>query len=223
MPLPQRPANFDRIARLYRWLEYLSFGPILQACRTEFLGELKTRRRALVLGDGDGRFLARLLRENPELHAHPVDSSAAMLRLLSRRAARIGATARLTVTQADVASFSPPGGGYDVVITHFFLDCLSDAEIDALLTRIRPKLAPDALWVVSEFATPGTGSSLIVRGLYFGFRLLTGLRVTRLPGHSALLSRHGFVLLHRRKRVGGLLLSELWQRQATGEPAQPSH
>ncbi len=42
-------------------------------------------RRALVLGDGDGRFLRRLLDASPELHADYVDRSQKMLEITQRR------------------------------------------------------------------------------------------------------------------------------------------
>jgi ubiquinone/menaquinone biosynthesis C-methylase UbiE len=216
-----RAANFDRIARLYRWLEYASFGPVLQSCRTEFLQELTRSRKALVFGDGDGRFLSRLLAANPGLHARAVDSSAAMLRLLEKRAAHAGASARLTATRADAVRFTPCDSGYDLVATHFFLDCLTNAEVSALLHRVRPALAPGALWVVSEFATPGPSSALLVRGLYFAFRWLTGLRVTHLPDHATIMLQQGFTLVARKQRLRGLLVAELWQ--ATGDQVQSSH
>ena len=86
---PHRPTpNFNRIARPYRWLEYLTLGPALTRCRTHFLPQLAACRTALVLGDGDGRFLAGLLAANPDLRADAVDTSATMLQLLTRRAQR---------------------------------------------------------------------------------------------------------------------------------------
>ena len=40
--------NFDRVARIYRWAEYLTLGPLLQRTRAYFLPQLADRRRALV-------------------------------------------------------------------------------------------------------------------------------------------------------------------------------
>ena len=77
--------NFDRVARVYRWAEYLSLGPLLQRTRTHFLPQLATSKRAFVLGDGDGRFLCKLLAQNKDLYATTVDSSAQMLALLRAR------------------------------------------------------------------------------------------------------------------------------------------
>lgn len=215
-------------------MEYLSFGPLLERCRFSFIPELVSANRALILGDGDGRFAARLLRAAPHLHAHAVDSSLAMLRRLRARAARLGAEARLTTTCADIRIFTPvarhPEARCDLVATHFFLDCLTPQEADALAHRLRPHLAPGALWVVSEFEVSAAGpvraalSRLTIAGLYAAFRLLTGLRVRQIPPWRNSLTRAGFVCRSSRSWLGGLLVSELWQmQQATAPHPARSH
>ena len=84
-PVPHQPPgmpaapNFNHLARIYRWLEYLTFGPFLWRCRVHFLPQLSDCRSALVLGDGDGRFTARLLRENPHLRVMAIDGSPGMI------------------------------------------------------------------------------------------------------------------------------------------------
>lgn len=208
------PANFNRLSGVYRWMEWSTFGPWLGQCRRAFLPAMKTAQRALVLGDGDGRFTTALLWANPEVQVDAVDASPAMLRALERRAGRNGTRVRTLV--ADARRWTPELRAYDLVVTHFFLDCLTTEEVSALATRIRPSLSTDATWVVSEFAIPGgIGGRLIARPLvgflYFAFRILTGLRVHRLPDHAAGLSGSGCVLLERRTRLGGLLAAEMWR------------
>ncbi|HKO17827.1 MAG TPA: methyltransferase, partial [Acidobacteriaceae bacterium] len=135
--------SFDVIAKPYRWLEYLTFGRALSRCRSYFLPALAGSRRALILGDGDGRFTARLLAANPHLEADAVDFSPTMLALVTRRAhsAHPTASGRLSTHIADARHFSP-GGPYDLVIAHFFLDCLTQPDLDALASRLRPHLTP---------------------------------------------------------------------------------
>jgi hypothetical protein len=72
------PPNFDRIARPYRWLEYLTLGRSLERAREVFLPLLKDRRQALILGDGDGRFTARLLAQtlSPSVWGKPSNPAA---------------------------------------------------------------------------------------------------------------------------------------------------
>lgn len=220
--IADRLPHFDRLARPYRWMEYLSFGPLLERCRFHHLASLAPPRSApksaLVFGDGDGRFLARLLAANPALHADAVDLSPAMLRLLSNRARRIGVDDRLTVTCSDARSYQPPTDRYDLVVTHFFLDCLTQDEAASLIARLRPHLSPGARWLVSEFQIP-TGSRLraacartLIAFLYASFRLLTGLTVRQIPPWRTLLTQAGFVPESTHTELGGLLVSELWRQ-----------
>ena len=210
------PVNFDRIARPYRWLEYLTFGPMLERCRFYRIHQLTPARRALVIGDGDGRFLARLLTANPQLYADVIDSSPAMLRLLESRVTAIGACDRVVLHHGDALAFEP-AATYDLVITHFFLDCLSTREVQTFATRIRPRLAPNALWIVSEFAIPSGLAALptrfIVAALYAAFRVITGLRTRVLPDYASALAREGFTLSDRRHFLAGLIVSDLWEME----------
>lgn len=212
--------NFDLIARPYRWLEYLTLGKTLERCRFHYLPQLLGRRRALVLGDGDGRFTARLLAQNPAMKADAIDISPAMLALLRGRCAATipDALSRLETHQTDALSFhfeSAAGESYDLVVTHFFLDCLSQSSVEALVEHIASTLAPDALWLISDFRIPSgpmrIPARVYVRSLYFAFRILTGLRITRLPDHAAPLLRAGFTCKAERRLLAGLLSTELWQ------------
>lgn len=210
--------NFNFIARPYRWLEYLTLGRRLERCRLHFLPHLLDQKKALVLGDGDGRFLAELMAAAPELHADAIDTSSAMLRLLRQRckSRTLNAAARLETHHIDALAFRPIGP-YDLVVTHFFLDCLTESSLDALIVRIRRSLAPGALWVVSDFRIPSGPMRLpaliFVRGLYLAFRILTGLRTNRLPNHVEALSRAGLVRTAHHHSLAGLLTTELWQLQ----------
>jgi SAM-dependent methyltransferase len=209
------PPDFNRLASLYRWLEYLSFGPFLWRCRIHFLPQLAHCRHALVLGDGDGRFTARLLHANPQIRITAVDASPKMIASLQNAAAPH--RNRLTTEVADLRTWTPRGTEpYDLIVTHFFLDCLSTAEIAALTRRLTPFLAPDALWLISEFAIPEScfGRAIaapLVFLLYRSFRLLTDLHQQALPEHHRALSASGWAIRSGYPHLKGLLVSELWE------------
>ena len=217
LPPLEQPAtcqtpNFDRLASIYRWMEWLTFGPFLHRCRCAFLPSLATGRHALVLGDGDGRFTSRLLRSNPTITVDAVDGSQAMLHQLTSRSP---SSALIRTHRADARIFTPPRRNYDLIATHFFLDCLTQSEVESLAARLRRHASPNAIWVVSEFAVPPNlyGRTLarpLIRALYLAFALLTKLHVRKLPDHHAALTGSGWCLLEQRKIIGGLLVSEQW-------------
>ena len=207
-------ADFNRLARIYRWLEWCSFGPILWHCRCAFLAEMKSRRTALVIGDGDGRFTARLLAENPHITVEAVDLSESMLCQLLQRAGRNDGRVHAKLADARQLNLAPRN--FDLVATHFFLDCLSTREVESLAMRLGKTMSPDAVWVISEFAVPANWygqviAKPLVTALYVAFGFLTGLTVRRLPEHREALQRAGLLLTKQRTWLGGLLVSELWQ------------
>lgn len=227
------PPNFNLVARPYRLVEYLTFGPALERARLLFLPQLVAHHRALILGDGDGRFCAALLAASPRLHADAVDLSPAMLRLLTHRvhAAHPTGAARLRTCAADALDLDLPldlllDRPYDLIATHFFLDCFSQADLDRLCARLGPHLAPGTAWVLSDFRVPPAGplrlpARILVRALYFAFRILTGLRTTRLADHAAALSRIGLQRIAIHHSLGGILTSELWQLSPPHSSSQP--
>jgi SAM-dependent methyltransferase len=212
MTQPAQP-DFDRVARIYRWAEYAALGPLLERTREHFLPQLADRNSALVLGDGDGRFLAQLLHQNPHLQALAVDTSAAMLVLLRERCAF--AADRLQTRQHSALDASPEADT-DLIVTHFFLDCLTQPDVNALIARFASTVRPGTLWLLSDFAMPAKPllrpmAALYIRSLYLAFRLLTGLRVTTLPDPQTALAAAGFERIARHERLGGLLYTELWR------------
>ena len=215
---PPRP-NFDRLAPAYRALERLTFGGLLHWCRTAHLGRLRGCRRALVLGDGDGRFLADLVRANSRIEVDSLDISPAMLELARRRVAGIpGAAGRVRFTLADARSDPLPGDGYDLVVTNFFLDCFRPDDLAAIVRRASVACAPGAAWVDGDFREPPSGwergaAKLLLAGMYGFFRIATRLPAGRLTDPAPLLAAEGFALAEEASRLRGFLSARLWIRE----------
>ena len=136
-----------------------------------------------------------------------------MLRALEERSKNHAA--RLRTECIDAREWNAGARHYDLVVTHFFLDCLTTDEVLALARQVRAVASTDALWVVSEFVIPrGPFGRLVarplIRLLYTAFRQMTGLRVDQLPNYHQALSACGFQLQARKLRLAGLLTSEIW-------------
>jgi ubiquinone/menaquinone biosynthesis C-methylase UbiE len=217
-----RPARFGRLALAYRWMEYFSFGSYLQQCRMFRIEEMTACRRALVYGDGDGRFLAELVGSARGMQIVAVDASSEMLRQATKRLPS-DVPARLVRADAltcEVSAF--PEAPFDLVVSHFFLDCFDEEELSALLACVNAAAGEGAVWVVSDFAIPQQPVArqwgrLVVGGLYLAFGLLTGLRTRRLPDHGRVMRKSGWRLEDRRTLLLGLLVSERWRRLLSHE------
>jgi ubiquinone/menaquinone biosynthesis C-methylase UbiE len=178
-----------------------------------------------VYGDGDGRFLAELMRRAPEIQATAVDASSQML---LRLAQRLPHGARVRRVHADALACEPAGfpeAPFDLIVSHFFLDCFDEAEIASLLARVNAAANKNALWVVSDFSIPQRKPArflgmLVVRGLYLAFGLVTGLKTRHLPNHASAMREAGWMLEDRREMLLGLLVSESWRLSPIGVSPQ---
>lgn len=209
--------NADPLAPIYRWIEYAAFGRLLETCRFVFLPKLHQARRVLILGEGDGRFLARFLQSNPTATIDVVEQSPMMVAI---------ARSRLSTAALHRVAFHQqlPAETYDLIVTHFFLDCLSPAEASALIQNIGA--SPDATWIVSEFHIPAKGwprfhAQCWIALMYAFFRWTTGLQARAIPPYETILAAQGFRCLETKLWRWGLVKAEHYRKQLTS-PSQPS-
>jgi ubiquinone/menaquinone biosynthesis C-methylase UbiE len=206
--------NANRLARWYRWIEYAAFGRALERRRFAFLHRLAGARRLLVLGEGDGRTLGRLLIEAPKAQIDVIELSIEMIGL-SRR--RVGNQDRVCFLNQDALSANWPGEFYDGVITCFFLDCFTESQARELIHRLVHAMTPGAKLLVSDFAIPPHGwrrwhANLWLWTMYSFFRITTGLQTRRLPPYESLLSEAGMQKTELEQERGGMIVSEVWEK-----------
>ena len=205
--------NFDGLARSYRALEFLAFGRDLERARFCLLGRLAGCRDILVLGEGDGRCLARLVRAAPLARIRCVDASGAMLARAAARLTDPADRARVTFEQGDALALDLPAGRHDAVVTLFFLDCLLPDQVERLVARVQGALRPGASWLWADFAVPAGWrrgpARAALRLLYFFFRWQTGLPARELPPAEAMLGRAGFRREDAREFRGGFIRAAL--------------
>jgi ubiquinone/menaquinone biosynthesis C-methylase UbiE len=215
--------NFDLVAPFYRFLEWAVFGRALERRRAALLAEVRDAQRILVIGEGDGRFLERLVAQSGATDIHVVEMSAAMLRLERER---LGAAAgRVRFFHRDVVREGLPDRGYDLLVTHFVLDLYREQEIRRLVDSARA-LAPGCRWLVSEFRIPSGArparwaAGAALWAMYRFFYATAGLRVLSLPDYPAVFRRAGLCLQCSRTAWHGFLASELWQFRGQGTPTR---
>jgi len=206
--------NFDRLARCYRALEYLAFGRDLERARLSLLPHLKDCRRILVLGEGDGRCLKKLIAIAPDAQIDCLDISDAML---ARAEARLCSTPHhVTFQLADILTTELPAQRYDAVITCFFLDCFTHEQASGIITKISQSLLPNALWLWADFALPDHGLARIrakiwITTLYAFFRWQTKLAARDLPESELLMQKQGYQKVAESTYQWGLLRNGVYR------------
>jgi len=186
-----RVRGWDTWARLYPGLEYAALGRTLQHARAatvspRALARLPSGGSWLLLGDGDGRGLAKVRDAGQAGDVVCLDVSPQMLARAQARMAR----ARTGAGQKELEGRLPPGAPhgrrpnvtahaqppvtwcqadllegwpaalrerrFDVVVTQFFLDCFTDPQIEAWWPEVARRLRPGGVWLVTDFTPAGS-------------------------------------------------------------------
>jgi ubiquinone/menaquinone biosynthesis C-methylase UbiE len=208
--------SFDAVAPWYRTLETIAFGGALQQARVACLPEIGSPRHALILGEGNGRFLSELLRTQPGVRVDCVDASERMLKLARQRLDN--ETDRVRFLHRDIRAWAPPANHYDLIVTHFFLDCFPGDQVEEIVQKLSRAATSNATWLLADFSIPSDSfarfrARIWLAAMYRFFRFTAGIPARELIDPSRFLRRAGVVLEAQHLLRGGMLESELWKRE----------
>ncbi|MEP6698566.1 MAG: class I SAM-dependent methyltransferase [Verrucomicrobiota bacterium] len=211
--------SFDGIARWYRSLEWMAFRDELQHCRVACLGQIVTPRRALIVGEGDGRFLHQFLSKYPATEIDCLDASEQMLQLARERIRDLPGRERVRFLHRDTESWAPPQNYYDLLVTHFVLDCFSEVQSPEIVEKLARAATDNASWLLADFCVPSAGfarlrARLWLAVMYKFFRLIARIPATRLIDPTRYLRAERFGLSGQELFRRGMLKSELWRRHS---------
>lgn len=211
--------SFDAVAPWYRTLETIAFGNTLQRARVACVDEIGSLRRALILGEGNGRFLAALLQRQPLIRIDCIDASQRMLDLAREHLLKTNPRQlhRVAFFRCDVTSWTP-NDRYDLIVTHFFLDCFRTQSVGNIIARLAQAAAPNSTWLLADFRVPDAGLARIharawLAVMYGFFRFVAGIEAHELVDPSPFLRVEGFSLERQYLFRYEMLKSELWRRR----------
>lgn len=199
----------------------IAFGQALQRARLRWLAEIPKARRALIVGEGNGRFVCELLKTRPEIEVDCVEASGRMIELARQRLRESGIDfPHVHFSHADVLTWSPQRK-YDLLVTHFALDCFDEQQLEGLVQKLASAAEPSATWLVSDFRIPATGTLRVrwakiwIAVMYLFFRITAGLRTTTLIDPSPYLRAADFSLSAEALTYAGMVKSQVWSRRSS--------
>lgn len=211
--------SFDALAPWYQTLERIAFGDDLQRCRVACLGEVARPQRALIVGEGNGRFLRELLRFHPEVEVDCVDASRRMLQLARERIERElpGRAGSVRFLHQDITSWAAPEKHYDLLVTHFVLDCFPEAALSGIIKKLARAATDDANWLLADFCVPPNGmaryrAQVWLAAMYLFFRVTARIDARKLVDPTPFMQAEGFGLTRQYIFQGGMLKSEMWSK-----------
>ncbi len=219
-----QPANYDRLASVYAFSEYLTFGSQLVKCREAWLAEVRTCQNILLLGDGDGRFSTRLLEGTSTTQLVSLDASLSMLTVArNRRKKREASDDRITNLHCDILQWSAPPHKFDAVVAQFFFDSFDQETLKKIVAKLKTTLEPTGRLVVSEFNIPKDTRIGNLRGrftlgiLYPLFKLITKLQTRQLADYRSLLMNQGFHLKNEVYFSQKTLVSQIFRLESNAQ------
>lgn len=205
--------SFDLLAPHYHWLEKIVFGRRLQDARMTFVRQVASPRHVLVIGEGDGRFLSEFVKAHPQAEIDCLDVSSRMLALARERT--LGR--RIRFINAPLEQTELPQNAYDLLVTHFFLDCFSEKPLSKIVEQLANAAAFEAEWLIAEFQLPergwrGLASRWLISFMYLFFQFFAGIEGQRLVDYRPFLRANGFDLIFAKGSPNEIIRSELWRR-----------
>lgn len=210
-------------ARVYPYLEGLALGRQLMAARREAVAPLVRARNILVLGDGDGRFLAALMGSPFGGTVTSFDVSDAMVAKARTRLERAAPEAlrrvRWEVMDVTRETEWPLTVPVDAIVAQFFFDNFDTATVHSVVRRATRWAIPGAGWQVAEFRrAESIGSAfgrlrqrLLLRILYTAFRWTAGIEATALPEWRTALVDCGWEIETRAGRRFSAVETSAWR------------
>jgi ubiquinone/menaquinone biosynthesis C-methylase UbiE len=205
------PRNYDFVAPFYPMLERAAFGEGLTEARRASLSPVVSAERALLIGEGNGRFLATCLEEKIGGSITVVESSGKMLSLLRARIQQIALRTKLEIVHADFCEWSPVALPFDIIVTHFFLDLFRPVSQRRVIEKITALSDAKTIWVNVDFR-PVIQSSLHrwIDWLQYRFDgLLSGIEADRHYDCAPIIADFGWQIQKERPFCRGTICSQL--------------
>lgn len=204
--------DFSRLAGIYDLLGLLTFCGALHRSQVYFLSSLHQCQRALIMGGGTGKFLIDLLKSGKVDKVTYVDISPGMIVKARRKVQSRGLLSRVEFICGGIADI--PAVKFDLVCTHYFLDCFSEADLTKVFAKLKTCLAVQGLWHFSDFYLDKYSSwyeRKLLRFLYGFFRVTCGLGVDSLADFSKFFDSYKLRIVQEKSFGGGLLRTAVYR------------
>src|SRR5262249_15176186 len=128
---------------------------------------------------------------------------------------------------APVEKAELPPKAYDLLVTHFFLDCFGAKTLPKIIEQLANAAVFEAEWLIAEVQQPARGwrglaGRWLISFMYFFFRLFAGIEGQRLIDYRPFLRANGFELVFEKGSPNEIVRSELWRRVPSSGSAFPA-
>lgn len=213
------PICFDKVASSYLFLEKALFGSSLQQMRCSHLSHIENSKKILLVGEGCGFFLRRLLEVNQEAMITVVEPSERMVQQAKSRVPDHDRQ-RVFFCKTPLEEFLPQVQ-FNAACTCFLWDCFEENQIKKLLPKVLDCLESGGFLINVDFAETRSSEGrrfkishfILLRMLYGFFRFTTGIESTRVTEIKPMAESNGFYVMDSRNHEKLPILSEVFRRK----------
>lgn len=204
--------SFDVLAPLYDRFATLVYGSAIREAQLFFLKAIPSSAYVLILGGGTGWLLAELLKMHPESKVWYIEASAKMIEQAQQK---------LSEQQKSQVKFIhgtedsiPAEVQFHAVMTAFYLDLFSSAKLLRVIDKIDASLAPESVWLVSDFiARKVWWQRILLKVMYTFFRWCCGVEAKQLPPWEQQMTAQGWVVKEEQLFFRGFMKSVRYSRE----------
>ena len=166
--------------------------------------------RLLIVGGGTGWILEEIATLHPAgLSITYIDSSEKMIALSERRNAGNNKVSFEAIPVESVIL----DGMYDVVLTPFLLDNLTEVSMRKVCQSITAHLNPGGIWLYCDFEDGGkVWHKVLLKIMYLFFRLSCGIEASELPDVRAWFSEGKYKIIGERKFYKGFAVARVYKK-----------
>lgn len=190
------------------------FGGALEKARKVHLARITGGRNILLIGEGNGRFLAQCVEAKEGGSITIVDSSAGMLASSRSRLGTMKVRTDLRFVCADFRAWPCASACYDTIVTHFFLDLFSPASQLRIIQKVSQVATPEAWWADVDYHFHERSYWFhCIDWLQYRFdRLFSGIEASRHHDPTALLRSLGWRVCEERRMTRWPVTAQLMRR-----------
>lgn len=202
--------NFNSVALIYDALAGMVFGKSIQKAQSVWLGSIPDNSKVLILGGGTGFILEELDRLELSLKVTYIEPSSSMM-CQARKRLPLKFIEVDFIQDTHVAALGI--GGFNVVITSFFLDVFTQGQLSKVVQQISSLVDEGGAWLLTDFVTTGIWwQNALIKLMYLFFKVTVGLEGNRLLNFEAYLSEAGYRSVKQKCFYYGMIRSDIYKR-----------
>lgn len=189
------PDYYLLLAPFYEFFSRKVFGVDFQQSKRTFIDQIQKGNTVLIVGGGTGAILPEILEQIGQFgRIIYLEASRSMLQRSQKNVPQPFSGQIQWIHSSRFEAL--PKVKSDVIISHYFLDVLTDAGIDQLFREVDRRIHPETKWFFTDFF-PETHRKWLLYAMISSFRMLARHPRKDLPDYQVFFQKWGWKQMHR--------------------------